>query len=300
MPLTEIELRLPGEALEAFGDALLELGALSVSAADALADTDDEAPLYGEPGMEPPAAWGTNRVAVLLAPGTDVGALLAGAARRAGCPVPAALRVATLDDQDWVTRTQSQFAPVLVGRLAIVPSWHEPPAGHVAIRLDPGVAFGTGTHPTTRLCLAWLERELSPGARVLDYGCGSGILSIAACALGAGEVLGIDIDPQAVAAARANAGRNGVAARYTGADGDLPADARFDLVIANILANPLVVLAPALAPRVVPGGRIVLSGILERQAGEVAAAYARVDPAIALAPSGHEDGWVVLCGTRPG
>jgi ribosomal protein L11 methyltransferase len=298
MPLLEIELRLAGDELEAWGDALLARGALSVSACDALADTGAEAPMYGEPGSgPPPAAWDSNVVTVLAPEGFETGRVLSEVAQHLGRRTPQVLRAAAVPDEDWVSRTQAQFGPVEVGRLAIVPSWHEPPAGRAVVRLDPGVAFGTGTHPTTRLCLAWLERELGAGSSVLDYGCGSGILSIAACVLGAGEVVGIDIDPQAVEAARANARRNAVAARYTGTQGT---GQKFDIVIANILANPLIVLAPTLARHVAPGGRIVLSGILERQAEAVAQAYAQASPPLALEVWERDDGWVALAGRRDG
>jgi ribosomal protein L11 methyltransferase len=166
------------------------------------------------------------------------------------------------------------------------------------VRLDPGLAFGTGSHPTTRLCLEWLDENVVPAARVLDYGCGSGILGIAAAKLGAGAVDAIDIDPQALDAARANARTNEVAASYTGPD-ELAPSATFDIVLANILSNPLKLLAPALLTRVAPGGSLVLSGILERQAGDVIATYRHADPALPLEVWRREEGWVCLAGTRP-
>jgi ribosomal protein L11 methyltransferase len=300
MPLAEIELQLGGEDLDAWGDALLEAGALSVSAQDALADTELEMPLYAEPGGEPAiAAWGANRVAVLFPGELDIAGALRAASLAMGLPAPQVLAARVVPDEDWVKLTQAQFEPVHIGRLAIVPSWREPPAGGVVIRLDPGVAFGTGTHPTTRLCLAWLERELAAGASVLDFGCGSGILSIAASALGAGIVAGVDIDPQAVLASRENARRNGSPALYTDAHSFAPPAAGFDVVIANILANPLVVLAPSLIGRMAPGGHILLSGILARQADEVARAYESACPGIGLHAWGEEQGWVALSGRKP-
>ena len=308
MPLVQFELELALRDLEPWSEALLELGALSVGAEDADAGSSEEEALFGEPG-EPgapdaaaaPPAWRRNRVSVLAPEGCDAAGLVEAAARRiARAPVPV-LALQVLEDEDWVLRTQAQFPPFTTGRLAIVPTWHEPPPGRVAVRLDPGVAFGTGSHPTTRLCLSWLAREMRPGASLLDYGCGSGILSIAAAALGAGEVIGIDIDPQAVQAATANARRNGVAARYTDASRFPPDGAqRFDIVVANILANPLVVLAPSLARRVAPGGHMVLSGILDRQAAEVIAAYRRAAPSIALSPWARDSGWVALAGPPAG
>ena len=196
--------------------------------------------------------------------------------------------------------TQTQFAPIHIGRrLWIVPSWHTPPEPHAAIvRLDPGVAFGTGSHPTTRLCLAWLDENIRAGASVLDYGSGSGILGIAAAKLGAGMVVGVDIDPQALIAARANARTNGVVASYTDPDGLAPG-ATFDIVFANILSNPLKLLAPALLTRVAAAGSLVLSGVLQRQAGDVMDAYRAADPALALEVWRGDDGWVCLAGTRP-
>jgi ribosomal protein L11 methyltransferase len=202
-------------------------------------------------------------------------------------------------DTDWVRATQEQFPPTRISeRLWIVPSWHQPPEPPaVAVRLDPGVAFGTGTHPTTRLCLAWLDENLKPGASVLDYGCGSGILAIAAGKLGATQIVGTDIDPQALDAARANSMTNRVPASYT--DPNSLAAATFDVVLANILSNPLMLLAPALLARVAPEGALVLSGVLERQAEDVIAAYRAADPALKLGIWRSDDGWVCLAGRRP-
>ena len=306
MPMIEIQLMLPADALDAWGDALLEAGAVAVSIEDADSDTPDEVAVYGEPGLAPQApGWRNNRISVLLG---DEGApqLLARAAQLLGAAVPAVLLQRRVEDCDWVRQTQEQFAPTAVGRLWIVPSWHEPPDPQALnIRIDPGVAFGTGTHPTTRLCLAWIDRHLVPGWRVLDYGCGSGILSIAAARLGAGAVVGVDIDAQAVVAARDNAARNGVHAHYTSAEA-LATDAQppFDLVVANILANPIMLLAPTLLRHLAPGGALLLSGILERQADAVLAAFtaAAAGGAVAsrlpLAVAGTEDGWVAIAGRR--
>ncbi|WP_235839895.1 50S ribosomal protein L11 methyltransferase [Derxia lacustris] len=293
-----------GEAeAEALGDAMLDAGALSVTVEDADLDTDAEAPIFGEPGLEPQvAAWTNNLMVVLIDAGESAEhAALALEARLAEVyagrqPQREAIRL--VDEQDWVRATQAQFDPIGIGRLWIVPSWHEPPAGaeHVMV-LDPGMAFGTGSHPTTRLCLEWLERELPAGARVLDYGCGSGILAIAARLLGAGETEGLDIDLNAVIAARDNAARNRVEARFHDAETSVSAGG-FDVVVANILSNPLKVLAPALVAQVKPGGALVLSGVLERQADEVAAVYAGCGLPVGVAAT--LDGWVCLAGRRPG
>ena len=288
-----------GGAAETLADALLEFGALSVSIEDASAGGVDEQPLYGEPGFEPAQhAWARSRLRVLA---TDDGADAMIEAACAATQIEAAIETrVTLEETDWVLRTQSQFAPTRISeRLWIVPSWHAPPDdGALIVRLDPGVAFGTGTHPTTRLCLEWLDTALVPGASVLDYGCGSGILAITAAKLGAGTVVGVDIDPQALAAARANSRANEVDASYTDLDGLRQSTMTFDVVLANILSNPLKLLAPALAARIAPRGSLVLSGILERQADEVIAAYRRVDATLVLKVWQSDDGWVCLVGSR--
>jgi ribosomal protein L11 methyltransferase len=222
------------------------------------------------------------------------------AATELGLTEPLIESCVPVDDTDWVRASQSQFPPTRVGeRLWIVPSWHTAPTdapNAIVVRLDPGVAFGTGTHPTTQLCLAWLESHLAPGARVLDYGCGSGILAIAAGRLGAGALVGVDVDDQALVAARANTQGNGVSARYTDPAGLGPGT--YDIVVANILSNPLKLLAPALVARVAPRGALVLSGVLERQAADVMAAYRGCDAAFAWQTWRTLDGWACLEGRR--
>ncbi|GAA4329971.1 50S ribosomal protein L11 methyltransferase [Pigmentiphaga soli] len=288
----------PESEAETLSDALLEAGVLSVSVEDADLGTEAERPLFGEPGLEPETrAWARNRVVALLPDGEDPAQLLADACAASGLPEPAQWALRDVPDADWVRLTQSQFEPIAVdGRIWIVPTWHEVPdePGTVSIRLDPGLAFGTGSHPTTHLCLAWLARQLRPGSRVLDYGCGSGILAIAARKLGAGPTVGVDIDPQAVQSTRDNARANGVEIQAELPDA-LPGW-RADAVLANILSNPLKVLAPMLCDRVLPGGDLVLSGVLERQADEVAAVYA---PWLPLTVWQARDGWVCLHGRRP-
>lgn len=284
---------------EAWADALLDTGALSVTVNDADDGTEAEQPLYGEPGLEPETqAWSRNRLVVLLPDDAEAPAMLAQAAEASGLAIPEAFEVRQVADADWVRLTQSQFDPIPVGeRLWIVPSWHdvppELPDDAVVIRLDPGLAFGTGSHPTTHLCLAWLTEQLPEGAEVLDYGCGSGILAIAARKLGAGRTVGTDIDVQAVQSTRDNALANQVEVEAYLPE-DLP-DGQFPVVVANILSNPLKVLAPLLGERVAPGGHLVLSGILERQAEEVAAVYA---PWLTLTVWQARDGWVCLHGQR--
>ncbi len=277
-------------------DALIEAGALSASIEDADAGTPDEQPQFGEPGSVNTPGWQHSRVVALLEPDADAAALLAEAAAAAGLSAAPEFTVETVEEQNWVQLTQSQFDPIRVSdRLWIVPSWHEAPdPSAVNLILDPGMAFGTGSHPTTRLCLEWLERNVEPGVSVLDYGCGSGILAIAAARLGAGRVAGVDIDPQAVEAANANAERNGVVADF--ADSAEALAGEYDLVVANILSNPLRVLAPAICAHVRPGGRLALSGILREQAEEIIAIYAQWLP---LQVADVREDWVCLSGVRP-
>jgi ribosomal protein L11 methyltransferase len=275
-------------------DALLEAGALSVDAADPREGAPDETPVFAEPADAEPAWWPITRLTALCDAAATPGALVKSAARLAARPAPP-FETFAVDDRDWVKATQAQFGPIRVtDDLWIVPSWCAPPAPAARnVVLDPGLAFGTGTHPTTRLCLQWLAQNVDARASVLDYGCGSGILAIAAAKLGASRVVGVDIDPQALAATRDNAARNGVAVQVASVE-TLGAE-RFSIVAANILANPLVLLAPALAARVHPGGRLALSGILASQADAVHAAYAG---AFAMDVWRADDGWVLLSGAR--
>lgn len=277
-------------------DALLEAGALSASIEDADAGTPDEQPLFGEPGSVPSSGWTHSRIVALLEPDADIDALLAEAVAAIGLKEVPAYGVETVEEQNWVQLTQSQFDPIRVSeRLWIVPSWHETPdPAAVNLILDPGMAFGTGSHPTTRLCLEWLERNVSEGCSVLDYGCGSGILAIAAVRLGAARVAGVDIDPQAVEAARSNAERNGVVALF--ADSAQQVAGEYDVVVANILSNPLRVLAPAICAHVRSGGRLALSGILREQAEEIMAIYAQWLP---MQVADMREDWVCLAGVKP-
>ncbi len=288
-----LSLKLPADQdrAEALADALLSAGALSVGIEDRDAGTAAEAAQFGEPGLDEPHAWRRNWVVALLPGDADVMALLA----RLDLPADVEHVVETVAEQDWVRLTQAQFEPIrITDRLWIVPSWHTAPRPDaVNIQLDPGLAFGTGSHATTHLCLAWLADHLRGGETVLDYGCGSGILAIAAARLGAGRVVGVDIDPQAVAASRDNAQRNGVSIEFCLPD--VAPAMQADVLVANILTNPLKVLAPLLAGRIRPGGLIALSGILEAQAGEVIETYA---PWFELGCVSMQDGWGLLAGTR--
>jgi len=280
---------------EALADALLEHGALAVSIEDADAGTPNESPQFGEPGSLTRPGWDRSRVVALTAANTDAARLIAACAKQAGLATSPPYTQEAVAEQDWVRVTQAQFEPIRVSaRLWIVPSWHDAPDPEAMVLvLDPGMAFGTGSHPTTRLCLEWLERSVTPGLSVLDYGCGSGILAIASARLGAAEVVGVDIDEQAVIASRSNAERNGVSVRFQDSGREL--NGQFDLVVANILANPLKVLAPAICGHVRRGGRLALSGILSEQTGDLIAAYA---PYLPLHLADTRDGWVCLAGVK--
>ncbi len=280
---------------EALSDALMAAGAISASVEDAQAGTELETPQFGEPGSPTTPIWELSRVVALFEPAADLRERIAAAVRDARIAELPEISFEEVAEQDWVRLTQSQFDPIRISdRLWIVPSWHQAPdPTAINLELDPGLAFGTGSHPTTRLCLEWLEANVSPGASVLDYGCGSGILGIAALKLGAGNVLGVDIDPAALTAAADNAARNRVAMRL--APSSAPLAETFDRVVANILTNPLMLLAPLLVSRLKPGGQLALSGVLESQADQVIAAYA---PHVPLTVGATHEGWVRLEGMK--
>ncbi|MCX8086319.1 MAG: 50S ribosomal protein L11 methyltransferase [Rhodocyclaceae bacterium] len=280
---------------EALSEALLAAGAISVAVEDAQAGTELETPQFGEPGSPATPLWAQSRLIALFEPAEDLRSRLAAAVREGGLEELPAISFEEVAEQDWVRLSHSQFEPIQISeRLWIVPSWHAAPdPAAINLVLDPGLAFGTGSHPTTRLCLEWLEANVVPGSSVLDYGCGSGILALAALKLGAGDALGVDIDPAALAAAAENAARNGVSLRL--APSSAPLEERFDFVVANILTNPLKLLAPLLAGRLKPGGALALSGVLESQADEVIAAYA---PYLPLSVGAAREGWVRLEGRR--
>jgi ribosomal protein L11 methyltransferase len=275
MPWRALTLEVDAEAADVLGDALLAAGALSVTVLDPQSER--------------------SRVSALLAMDADPQAVLRDACADAAL-VPPPFTLELVPDDDWVRRTQAQFTPIVFGeRLWVGPGWHEPPAGTRAavVRIDPGMAFGTGSHPSTRLMLEYLASQIKGGERVLDYGCGSGILAVAAAKLGAAGVDAVDIDPQSVLTTTENAARNGVPVRAAAAEALAPGV--YDVVVANILAQPLILLAPLLAARVAPRGRIALAGILDTQAAEVAAAYA---PFFAMETRLRLDGWSLLEGGR--
>ena len=298
----EIIIEVARDHAESLSDALMEAGALSVSVEDADEGTDAERPLFGEPGMEPDEnAWDRSRVVALVASDCDHAAILATAAAAISLDKTPAYTTRSVEDQDWVRLTQSQFEPIHIGKnIWVVPSWHEAPdPSALILELDPGLAFGTGSHPTTRLCMEWLEAHTPNGLSVLDYGCGSGILAMVAKKLQAKLVVGVDIDPQAIESALANAERNHCQIEFAlpkefGVN--YPSTHKFDVVVANILSSPLKLMAPMLSGRVAPGGALILSGVLSRQAEEVAAAYS---PFIQLSVWAEHEGWVALSGRLP-
>ena len=342
MPWLSLVVDSDAEHAEALSEALLELGALSVDLLNADADTPDEQAIFGEPGEPPPGVWQHNRVSALFDIEKEVSAILRNASTIIGLKQTPQHRIETLADNDWVRLTQSQFEPIPISpRLWIVPTWHTPSDPNaINIVLDPGLAFGTGSHPTTRLCLRWLDINLQGGERVLDYGCGSGILAIAALKLGAAHAVGVDVDLQAVIASRDNATANQVKNVRFYLPDDAPkagnslssyelekltppqssseellmeplairlgcqkaptkslvmAGHPYDLVVANILTNPLRILAPLLAKATRSGGQIVLSGILEEQAQDVMNIY---QPWFDLNAPIFEDGWSCLSGRK--
>ena len=275
-------------------DTLMALGALSAIIEDANAETVDEQPIFGEPGDPPPGIWQQNLVSALFDEDVDISATISALQTQTKL---SNLHYSTeiIQEQDWVRATQSQFDPIkITDNLWIVPTWHSAPKPDALnIVLDPGLAFGTGSHPTTHLCLAWLSQTVKPNQTVLDYGCGSGILAIAAKKLGAGKVVGVDIDEQAIQSSIYNAEQNQVVAEFFTAH-QYQAES-FDIVVANILSSALSVLAPALANACKPGGQIALSGILKEQALAVSAIYAEW---FEMGPPQIMDAWVLLTGTK--
>lgn len=292
----ELSLLCPEDRVETVSDALDALDALSVSVEDADAQTEAEQALFGEPGMPPPKdGWQRSRLVALFPSqqaAEEASDLLLPQDFFEGCSI---IAVKQVPEQDWVRLTQSQFAPVdITPEFWIVPTWHElPPEARVSIRLDPGLAFGTGTHPTTRMCLRWIARQPQGSlGRTLDYGCGSGILAIGAAKFGATDIDAVDIDPAAVESTRYNADANAVQLKAGLPDAG---NGEYRTVLANILATPLKVLAPLLCGRVAAGGSLVLAGILERQADELKEAYA---PYLALEVADSEDGWILMTARR--
>ena len=293
MSYREMRIILPSQYAESLSDALMEQGALSSAIEDAYAGTEQEQAIFGEPG-EPTGIWDNSLLLALFDETTDIEQIIQAACEDVQISVPA-YQMTEIPEQDWVRITQAQFDPIRISeRLWIVPSWHDAPDEQaINLKLYPGLAFGTGSHPTTRLCLQWLDQHMTSGQTVLDYGCGSGILAIAALKLGAKSADGVDIDPQAVEAAQANAQTNNVEASFR-----LPESVdtqTYDIVLANILANPLRLLGELLASHVKTGGSIVLSGILESQAEEISEIYSQW---FTMNPPVFDEGWTCLTGIK--
>jgi ribosomal protein L11 methyltransferase len=295
---TEIVVEIGFDDTVAYSDALMDAGALSVTVEDRDEGTPQEKPMFDEPGADAnDYAWENSRIIALVEPGTDIVALTQKAANACRMPKVPAYTTREVPDEDWVRLTQSQFDPIHIGKkIWIVPSWHEVKDNDaIILELDPGLAFGTGSHPTTRLCLEWLEQNAHGNQSILDYGCGSGILAIAAVKLGVPHVDGVDIDPQSIISTRENAERNAtpLSCYLPDAFESAKKGVQYNTVIANILAGPLQTLVPVLTRRIAPNGHLVLSGILESQANDVIAAYA---PIIKLSVWKTSEGWVALTG----
>ena len=294
MPFLQVNIVVPSSHAEVLSDELMEVGALSTAIEDAYAGTDKEQPIFDEPNEPSAEIWEQSLIIAMFDADTDVDAAVALLPENMR-PVKEAYSVTSVADQDWVKLTQSKFDPIHVSeRLWITPTWHEAPTdGSINIELDPGLAFGTGSHPTTFLCLRWLDANMPQGAAVLDYGCGSGILAITAAKLGAGKVVGVDIDKQAIRASHDNAAQNQVNIEVYLPD-EQP-EGQFDVVVANILANPLRMLGQMLAGRVKTDGQIVLSGILAEQVEEISALYQQW---FDMKPATIQDGWACLFGIK--
>lgn len=294
MAWVSLKIEAQDNTADLISDTLMELGALSAIIEDANAETIDEQPIFGEPGDPPPGIWQQNLVSALFDEGINIAAIMAELKQQTKLST-LNYTTETIEEQDWVRATQSQFDPIkITDTLWIVPTWHSSPnPDAINIILDPGLAFGTGSHPTTHLCLAWLTQVVKAGSTVLDYGCGSGILAIAAKKIGAGKVVGVDIDTQAIQASLYNAEQNHVAAEFYTATQYHSEE--FDIVVANILSSALSVLAPALAKSCKAGGKIALSGILREQESAVSAIYAEW---FDMEAPQYMDSWVLLTGTK--
>lgn len=283
------------DTAECISDALIELGALSASIEDALANTENEQAIFGEPGDPPPGIWQKNLVSAMFEQDADVDAVMRALEQKTQLN-NLAYHTQIIEEQDWVRATQSQFNPIKIcERLWIVPTWHTVvDQNAINITLDPGLAFGTGSHPTTHLCLEWMTQHIEPNHTVLDYGCGSGILAIAAKKMGAQQVTGVDIDPQAIEASLFNAQQNQVKIDFYHAE-QFSQSQTFDIVVANILSSALMVLAPILANACRQGGKVALSGILEEQVEALSTRYAQW---FTMEAPATKDGWILLTGTK--
>ncbi len=284
---TELTINVDSKSADILSDVFFDLNVLSVYIEDADAGTINEEPIFGEPGMVVEGLWKHSKVVVLVNNATDIDKLISDAKLNSGLGFNYATK--KIADEDWVRLTQSQFQPIKIhDDFYIVPSWHDiPPNINHSIVLDPGLAFGTGSHATTFMCLEWLSNNVTSSSCVLDYGCGSGILAITAKIFGADKVYGVDIDEQAIIASNDNATNNKVNINFSTPD-KLPEES-FDIVVANILSNPLRFLAPALAKY--SKSKLILSGILELQSEELSEIYSQW---FNVKTAQCSDGWVLL------
>ncbi|MBV4367010.1 50S ribosomal protein L11 methyltransferase [Erwinia sp. BNK-24-b] len=292
MPWIQMKINTTGAQAEELGDALIENGAVSVT----FQDTHDNPvfePLPGETRL-----WGDTDVIGLFDAETEMQDVIAGLEQHPLLGASFHHKIEQIEDKDWEREWMENFHPMRFGqRLWICPSWRDVPDPHaVNVMLDPGLAFGTGTHPTTAMCLSWLDGLDLAGKTVIDFGCGSGILAIAALKLGAAKAIGIDIDPQAIQASRDNAERNGVSERLSlYLPHEQPDNLSADVVVANILAGPLRELAPLISVLPISGGHLGLSGVLASQASGVCEAY---EDKFTLDPVAEKEEWCRITGIR--
>ncbi len=295
MAWLELEFCVPGPDVDHLSESLFSVGAISVDVTDADEGSAKEKAIFAEPGEIFELSWNANRVVALFVSDVDVTKVIKNLEEFVNVSQLSDYQVRTVEDQDWVRLTQKQFDPIQVtDRIRITPSWSDVGVpSDVEIVLDPGLAFGTGSHPTTRLCLQWLDQASVSESIVVDYGCGSGILGIVAKKLGSKGVFCVDIDENALIATEYNAQRNGVDVNIQSANDEFKVSA--DVLVANILSAPLKVLAAAFASIVRPGGRIVLSGILVEQEDELCEVYQKQ---FDMKPFDRLEGWVCLEGVK--
>ena len=289
-----LKIRASADYAHIMSDALIELGALSCAIEDSYLNSENEEALFGEPNIPSNTIWQHNTVESLFDAAVSIDTIINELKTITGLP-HIDYTLDTVEEQNWVALTQSQFEPInILDKLWIVPSWHTSPnPDAINIILDPGLAFGTGSHPTTHLCLEWLIKEVNINDHVLDYGCGSGILSIAAKKCGAKQVIGVDIDPQAIIASIHNAKENHVDVQFY--NSELPLTFEADIVVANILSSALSVLAPLIAKACKPHGKIALSGILKEQIVMLTEIYSTW---FDLNKPIEREGWILLSGTK--
>ena len=294
MSWTNLIVQTNKENVDSVSDFLIALGAISSSIENTNLNQNNEELIFGEPHNQSQQFWENNTVQALFDKSIDI-ELIKAALKTKFDAFNLSIRISSIQDKDWVNLTQSQFSPIKIhDKLWIVPTWHEIQDNKAFnLILDPGLAFGTGTHPTTQLSLLWLIDNVNKDVTVLDYGCGSGILGIAAKKIGAKKVFGVDIDDQAIKSSRDNAKINDVEIFWNNTE--IKIDYKTDLVVANILSSALIVLAPALAEYCNTNGKIALSGILQSQEKDLKKIYGQW---FNFQPSNYKDGWVLISGMK--